>query len=258
MGPIARFCLRHELSIQDCFDMTKVAFVGVAEEEIRKSTLKINVSRISAMTGLYRRDVREIYVEKSEFASERPQSVLGRTLSIWEQDPRYSIKKNGEPRLLSYDGPGSEFFELVKEISQHVGAATILFELERMGSVKKTPKGLKLLRRGVIVKNDPQKVFQMVADDLAQEIIAAEENIAEVDPIGNVHIRTEYDNICQKDLPEIRTWLLKQTKILHKKTRDFLAARDKDLSAKVRADEPGGAKVALCSFSLVQLPPDQE
>ena len=55
--PIAKFCLRHTLSIQDLIESAKIAFIEVADAEIRKKGDKVNTSRISLVTGLHRKDV---------------------------------------------------------------------------------------------------------------------------------------------------------------------------------------------------------
>jgi len=61
LGPVARFCLKHGTGIQEFLEAAKHSFVAQAAAEIEKSGDKANVSRISIITGIHRRDVMRIY-----------------------------------------------------------------------------------------------------------------------------------------------------------------------------------------------------
>ena len=62
LKPVALFCMRRShFSFQDFVEIAKVAFIRAAEEELGQSTQKVNVSRISVLTGIYREEVTRIY-----------------------------------------------------------------------------------------------------------------------------------------------------------------------------------------------------
>lgn len=253
LRPIVRYCVRRAQSYQDFIGAAKVVFVQVAEEEILKTSKKVNVSRISAITGIYRDDVTRLYREK-EVPSGEPLSVLARVLGQWEQDERF-INKAGKPRVLTWEGKDSEFQGLVETVSKHLNPGTILFELIRAGSVEKTAKGLKRGRQLAASESDFRKGFELLAHDLNTLVLAVEDNILEERPVSNLHIRTEYDNIFYKDLPKIRKWLVQEGKKFHRKARNFLAKFDSDIHPV--PGERAGAQVVVTAYSLTSPDPEK-
>jgi len=247
LRPLVRFALKQSHSIQDFVNLAKVTFVNVAEEEILKATKKINVSRISAMTGLYREEVHKIFRDK-ELPTDEPISVLGRIIGQWRHDKRFTTK-SGTPRVLSFQGMESEFHDLCYSVSKNLNAGTILFEITRLGYAEKTPHGIKLIKQMIGIDEDARPGFELLAKDIESLLGAVEENLLERDgnSPSNLHIRTEYDNLTPKAIPEIKRWLIQEGKNFHKRCRKFISKFDKDINHSLES-EPGGAKVVVCSF----------
>jgi len=253
LKPLVRFALRHSHSIQDFVNAAKVTFVNVAEEEILRATRKINVSRISAMTGLYREEVQKIFKDK-ELPVEAPVSVLGRVIGQWRHDKRF-LTKSGTPRVLSYRGEDSEFHKLCYSVSQALNAGTLIFELTRMGYASKGPQGIKLLKQMIGIDEDARPGFELLARDMESLMVTIEENLLfrEVQEISNLHIRTEYDNVSVRALPAIKRWLIQEGKNFHKRCRRFISKFDKDINNSLEA-LPGGARVVVTSFGQASEP----
>ena len=246
MRPFVRFCIRHSHSIQDFTMIAKGVFLTVAEEEIRKSTKKVNVSRLAVMTGMYRDEVTKLYREKVPQPSE-PMSILSRVLGQWRQDKRFTTK-SGAPRVLTYKGDESEFRDLVETVSKNINHGTVLFELKRLGFAEETPKGLKLLKQLFGFEDDPRTGFELLARDVETMMDAVEENLLAQKDFSNLHIRTEYDNISVKELKTIRKWFIDEGKAFHRKARDFLSKFDRDINPDSK-DNSAGTRVVLGSFS---------
>lgn len=246
LRPIIRFCLKHSLQIQDLLNAAKRVFVDLADQEIRQHTKKVNVSRLSVVTGLYREEVRRIYIEGAAIET-RPSSLLGRVVGQWEQDRRFR-NKEGEPRVLSCDGEGSEFYNLVRLVSKNINPATVLFELERNGAVERTARGLKFKRPTFAASENKLTGYELLSRDLESLVRAVEENL-EGQKV-NLHIRTEFDNLYVRNLPQIREWLVLHGKRFHKEVRDYLSQFDKDINPDADPNEPAQTKVMLSTFSL--------
>ena len=251
--PIVRFCLQRSIVVGDAYEMLKRIYVRLAREEIERSAEKANASRISLLTGLYRRDVQRVLADDITPLRAEP-SVLSKVVGQWESDPRYKTSR-GPSRVISYEGEGSEFYELVSEISSNVNPGTVLFELERNGAVTRTPRGLKLLRPTEAVREDEQRFFEILAKDLESLHRAAEENFRIRNVAGHLHIRTEYDNIYVGDLPQIREWMLEKGREFHKEVRLYLAAFDKDINRRAQQQDSAGGRVVLTAFSLTDPSP---
>ena len=209
---------------------------------------KGNVSRLAVITGLYRQDVTAVYRKKS-VPNENTMGILWRVVGQWENDSRF-ITSAGQPRVLSYEGDGNEFATLCENVSKHVYPGTLLFELERIKAVERTPRGLKLLRPMYRVNTDVVKGFEMLGHDVDELISAVGENLGARRAVSNLHIRTEYDNVAVDDMPKIRKWFIEEGKRFHKLARDFLSTYDRDVNPEIGEDDRAVGKVQICSFSF--------
>ena len=255
LRPIARFCLRHGLTIQDFTELGKVALVEAAERTIAATEQKANSSRISVVTGLQRREVNRIR-ENGAAVESIPLNLAGRVLGQWEQDPRFT-NKDKSPSVLECSSPNSRFHELVRAVTRNVNPASVLAELQRMGAIEISARGARLLKRGGDFSQDRLGATELLAKDIETLTECVEENIAPGSHGGNLHIRTEYDNIYLKDLPKVRQWLMDRGKEFHRSAREFLAMHDKDVTPAADPHEPAGGKVQLQAFSLITSPSRQ-
>ena len=165
--PLIRLCLLNGIGIQEITEVVKVCLVDIAKEEMRGKNEKINVSRLSVMTGLHRRDVMRLLDSDSE--SKEPLTLISRILGQWAADMRFKTK-SGTPRVLTVDGNNSEFSKLVGTVSKDVHHGTILFELKRIGAIEHVKGGIKLIDRAQNVRSDPQKGYQILSADISDLI----------------------------------------------------------------------------------------
>jgi hypothetical protein len=244
LQPIIRLWLRHGHSFREFTDSAKTIFVSLAEEELAGTGAEVNISRISIITGIRRSEIERV---KNEAEPAAEGNLLTRVVGHWRHDRRFASTPNN-PRVLTYSGPKSEFKALCNSISQHLNPGTVLFELERKNIVERKNGKVMLLRQMNTVQADLDKGYQFISDDVGYLLQMVEENLFWEEGPPNLHIRTEYDNIYVKDLPEIKQWLVDEGKQFHRKAREFLSQHDQDVTPG-RAD-PAGAKVIVQAFSL--------
>lgn len=249
LEPIVFFCLKYSIAIQELTETLKLTLLKAAQRTLQQQGQKVNVSRLSVLTGLHRRDVIRLSQEESARPRQQPVNLIGRIIGQWEQDRRF-LTKAGKPRILSHDGADSEFARLVQLVSSDLHPGTILFQLERLSLVKRVRNGLQLLQSKFDVRGDFERGYQIMAADVNTLISAVSDNLDHPDQIPHLHARTEYDNIFVEDLPLIRRWLLKEGAAFHQRARSYLSKLDKDINPHIR--KVGGAKVAVGTFSLVQ------
>ncbi len=247
LGPIARYCLRHSLKLQDILEQLKIALIDAAEAEMKQSDHKINVSRLSVMTGIHRPDVVRLYREHS--TKEGDGNALTRVLGLWQQDERF-LTSAGKPKTLSLEGKDNEFVELVNTVSTDLNPYAILFELERVGLVVRSRLGIKLKGEVYNPRGDVKAGFKLLADDSEDLLCSVEANLLGSD-LPNHHIKTQYDRVASRYAPEIKKWLLKEGMSFHQKIRRYLSKFDLDLNTKLDRDEPT-TRVALGSFSRIE------
>lgn len=246
--PVIGFCVRRAIKIQEINEIIKEVFCNEASKYLNSVGETSNVSKIAAITGIHRRDVMRLTYEDSE--KKQPVPLFRKIIGQWQQHKKFS-NSNGKAKLLTFEGKDSEFAELVSSVSQDLNPYTVLFELERIGAIKKTSNGtVKLLSEVYIPKGNLKDGFNLLSGDIDDLTRAVEENITlSLDPPHH-HVKTHYDNINVDALPEIKEWFLEHGGKFHEKARNFLSKFDKDINPN---NKIGGARVAIGSFSFTEI-----
>ena len=254
LRPIVRFVLKGTHSIQEFLEVVKVVFVEVAADEIAKLDAKVNVSRITMMTGLHRIEVNRFFKGDVAESKQGLNSVI-QIIGQWQTDSRFTTKDK-KPKILSYKGDDNEFCQLLESVSKSIIPGTALFELERIGAVKKTARGIKLIKTEFL-SEEYDEMYNMLGTGISAFIQSAIENMqykgGKQDPRKhpNVFLVTEFDNISQADVEDLRKWMYENGTALHKDAREAFSKRDKDI-AHGRLDEAAGARVVLGAFSFTE------
>lgn len=249
LKPVVRFCLRWSIGIQDWMEASKAVFIEVAQEEMESKGAKVNVSRLSVSTGIRRREVIRIF--KMGESREPNFSYASRIIGQWQSDSDFTTSR-GKPRVLSYEGDESEFRELVETISTDVHPGTVLFELERIGAVERSARGLKLVLTQYSAEHDLREGYSMLAADVEDLVHSAEQNLSR-NTRPNLHHTTEYDNIPLDELPKISAWVLSEGEKFHEKARKYISKFDQDINPS-KTDNADGGRIAVTSFSRVEPP----
>lgn len=247
LRPTARFCVRHSVRIQEFIELFKQVLVEVAAQELERSRENVSVSRINVMTGVHRAEVARIY--KHDEPRRKDESVVTRVLWQWQHDSRFQTQ-SGRPRVLDAQGMDSSFVQLVLSVSKDLNPYTILFEMERIGLIQKTAKGVKMLSP-VALPKDKAEGFQLLADDAEDLLEAVQTNILESPAVPNLHVKTEYTNVPGSKMQEIREWFLREGASFHQKARNFLSKFDRDVSHKSDKEDQTW-RVAVCTFSVTE------
>jgi hypothetical protein len=225
---VVRVCLTYGYSIQELIEAAKAAFISVARTEIERRGEKCNVSRLSVMSGLHRRDVMRILAD-----AETPSDSLGvvnRVIGQWCNDKRF-CKKQGVPRVLSHQGVQDEFSTLVQTISNDLHPGTVLFELKRRGVVEEVKDGIKLISLVFESNSNHLDGLQMLSEDVEDLTMAVLGNISN-ESVNHLHSKTEFDKIPIERIPQISHWLLKKGASWQQEVREYLASFDLDISGK--------------------------
>jgi hypothetical protein len=249
LRPLVKLWTRHGHSYQSFSAAAKELFISVAKEDLDKTKEKVNLSRLSLMTGLARSEVKRL-LELDESSPAESETMLLRVMGQWRNDKRFS-RSHEHPRELTYSGEDAEFKSLCKSVSKHLNPGTVLFELERKGLIEKGPETVKLIKQVFTVQPDPAKGYEFVAKDIEYLLTTVEQNLFLKRAASNLHIRTEYDNIYRVNIPAIRRWLVDEGKAYHKSAREYLSGLDKDVAPAASQDE-AGAKVVLEVFAFTE------
>jgi hypothetical protein len=247
--PLARYCLKHGLHFQDLLACTKSALVEVAKEELERINEEPSVSKISVMTGLQRRNVTSLL--ESGGAINNTGSLMSKILGLWQTDSCF-LTKAKKPRVLTVSEEANEFDTLVKVVSKDLSPASVLFELERIGAVIKTKRGIELIVQAYVPRGNFEKGFEIVSSDINDIINLASANLENPDRPPHLHLRTNYDRIRKNEITKINRWIIEQGHDFHARARTYIAQFDQDITPDLDYSGEFG-QITLSSFSSTDI-----
>ncbi|MEI8163898.1 MAG: DUF6502 family protein [Betaproteobacteria bacterium] len=177
--PLVRYCLLEGVNYPLFIKALKPVFAQAAQLELDKSGVKVNDSSVSLLSGLHRKDVRELDRGSSQ-AINHSGSVTSLVFTRWISDPIY-VQKNGKPRRLVKSGPAPSFESLALSITQDVHPGSVLKSMEAQGMVRHEGEGkaerIALVRESFIPRDDLGEMLAMFAANLQDHISAAASNL---------------------------------------------------------------------------------
>jgi hypothetical protein len=142
--------LRFGIGYREFAEVARAAFVDAATAEFGVRGRPTNISRVAAMTGLTRKEVRRLRSLADAAATTGPGTVPAEVLHRWHTDPLY-LGLAGVPLELPLEGPEPSFAGLVRACAGDLPAGAVRAELRRIGAVEESPSGaLRPLRREVV------------------------------------------------------------------------------------------------------------
>ncbi|MFO0416962.1 MAG: DUF6502 family protein [Pseudomonadota bacterium] len=246
---LVRWCLKRGVRSAQVEELVRRTFVVEARREIKAAQSEFSVSKVSVMTGLHRTEVSRLLAEEGEPPAQH--DILNRVIGLWSSAKRYRAK-DGSPRGLTHEGLGSEFAELVADVSKEVTHYPILFELERIGAIEYREGTVNLVVKGYTPQQDAQYGLDLLTLDLMDLASAIESNIVKRHTEPSLHLRTSFDNIDPAKLDEVRAWLISKGADFQSEVRCYLASLDRDLDGQGINSDNDRATVSVTSFAYAE------
>lgn len=149
MVPVARFLLRSGVSSREFEDTARLAFIHAAMHDFGLRGRETNTSRISAMTGITRKEVARLRKKSADDIYLDPReslSPIGGVVKRWATDKAYCDSR-GRPKPLSFAGDGVSFSSLVRRSMGDVPLGAVRTELKRLGAISVDEDGALHLRQ---------------------------------------------------------------------------------------------------------------
>jgi hypothetical protein len=145
LRPLVKLLLTHSITYPFLSHLLKSIYVEVATEEFRLQGKPQTDSRISLLSGVHRKDVKNLRPERMLEQTIPPTASLSSKLvKAWTSDPQH-LDDTGRhrplPRLMS-EGGGASFEGLVASVSKDIRSRVILDEWLRTGIAKIDAEGL--------------------------------------------------------------------------------------------------------------------
>lgn len=184
LEPLLPLLLREGVTYPRLSNALKKAFLEVAPGVLQDSSIRINDSSVSTLTGIHRKDVREW----RSAGRPRPQAkTFGAVMALftrWSTDPAY-CDATGRPLVLERKGGPGTFEALAASVSNDVHPRTVLQELVRLG-VAEIVEGasedddddrISLCADAFVPKDGAAEMLQLLSDNVGDHLAAAVQNV---------------------------------------------------------------------------------
>ena len=142
LRPVAALLMKCGLTWKQFSDMSKSVFVEVATQEFGIRGRPTNVSRVSILTGISRKEIkhqRDLLLSPEAPRSGKTNDAT-RLLSGWFQDPAY-LDRHGATLALAERGPVPSFETLFHRYGGDTPFQTLMKELKVAGTIAVDAKG---------------------------------------------------------------------------------------------------------------------
>ena len=176
-APLAQLCLSKGIRIQAVEERLRVAFVQAARDTQPAATSSRVTSRISAATGLTRREVDRLTTAPTDTAR-APRSPITELFTRWLSDPALRGADN-KPTPLPRQGPAPSFEALAQSVTRDVHPRTLLDELCRLQLAALDPvtDQVALLRDAFVPSGDWSRMLGFLGDNVGDHFRAAVANV---------------------------------------------------------------------------------
>jgi hypothetical protein len=212
LTPLAQLCVGKGITIQMIEERLREAFVQAARQVHADQPSARLTSRISATTGLTRREVARL---ESQPVRERALhcSPVTELFMRWLADPslRSDSNESGRPGPLPRHGPAPSFEALAQAVTRDVHPRTLLEELTRLRLAKFDERTgtVHMLQEAFVPRGDWARMVGYLGDNVGDHLRAATANV-----LGNGNEELEQaifaDELSVKSLAQARTLMMQQ------------------------------------------------
>lgn len=206
---VSRFCIEHGFGKSEVEAALRRALVSQGLENCKLQGREPNVSRLAIITGITRKQVRQIRLENARNVgpSDLPAGKLVRLVDSWQTDPAF-LDEKGNPRHLSCSGTGhGEFGELARDAAGDIPPTALLRELARMGAVRRNDDHVELVSHELLAKleNDDDGLLAIkVAGDAVSDFFATLNNNLTPDTKPLLERRVVADTLSEEDREDFK------------------------------------------------------
>jgi hypothetical protein len=255
LGPLARLLVASGVPYAAAEEALKRAMVDAARRAQSGGLPHRIVSRISAATGLNRREVTRL-TRDPEPAGVLPPSLASAVFTRWRTAPSYRDGR-GRPRALPRQGSAPSFEALSRSITQDVHPRTVLDELVRLGlAVHDSEHDVVTLARDAFVPAlDRARMLDFLARNVGDHLDAAVANV-----LGQAPRHPEQalfvDELSRESIEAAEAWLADRWPRVLGEAVPFLEARSADDAAHPERARNYRLRAGFYGYSETMAPAD--
>ena len=184
--PLAQLCIAKGIRVPAVEERLRSAFVASARDAHPNQLTTRLTSRISATTGLTRREVARLESEPNaeHVAQHSPVTEL---FTRWMSDPDFQCA-DGKPRMLARQGESPSFESLAQSITRDVHPRTLLNELCRLQIATHDVQAdtVVLIREAFVPRGDWAHMLAFLSENVGDHFRAAVANVLQGAGPGSV------------------------------------------------------------------------
>lgn len=215
LRPLVRILIRNGVAHGAFAELTRKVFVDVAFDEFSPDGKKQTVSRVSALTGLTRKEVKRLNeLEQTDDTSAQARyNRAVRVISGWRNDKRF-LDAAGKPGNLPVSGKRHSFDVLVKEYSGDIPTRAMLSMLVEAGSVKEVNGTVRLIRHAYVSGSDQAEKLKILGSDVFELISTIDHNLTADRGDLLFQRKVSYDNIDPDSMARLKKMSAKKAQAL--------------------------------------------
>ncbi len=177
LSPLATLALSRGLPHAAVDELLRQAFVQAAFDAHPDLAAHRRSSRVSAATGLHRREVQRLLTTPDQ-PHQTSRSVAEEVVAHWRGDKAYRTS-DGTQRALPRVGPKPSFEHLAQTVTRDVHPRTLLEELLRLQGVTwdQASDTVTLRREGFVPSQDAARMAAFLADNAGDHVQGAVDNM---------------------------------------------------------------------------------
>jgi len=181
LRPLVRVLLRNGVAYGSFAELVKKIYVDVAFDDFSVPGKKQTISKVSAMTGLTRKEAKRL----NELGDDADLGTVGRynravrVISGWLNDPLFT-DLHEQPAMLPIEGEERSFAALVKKYSGDIPTQAMLDLLESSATVLVTGSEIRLKKHAYIPGGDPADKLHILGADVGELITTIDHNLGAV------------------------------------------------------------------------------
>jgi hypothetical protein len=175
--PLARLAVARGLTHATVDEMLRAAFVEEAHAAYPNLLEHRRVSRISAATGINRREVTRLTAARQQRA-QPDRSYPSEAFARWTTSPEY-IDQDGRPRVLPRLGNSPSFETLAQSVTRDMHPRSLLEELMRLGLAEHDAAAdlVSLRREAFVPRGDQVRMDTFLGANVGDHFSAAVANV---------------------------------------------------------------------------------
>lgn len=176
MVPLAQWLVRSGVTYASFAPALKGVFIEAARRDLRETGARITDSALSVLSGVQRRDIREMNQDSVRDITPKTPSVASQAFTRWLTDRQFR-GKNGRPLILDKTGEPVSFETLARSVSSDVHPRTLLSEMERLGLVQVRNERVALNNSAFVPKEGFAELAELFSANVADHMAAAVHNL---------------------------------------------------------------------------------